>query len=226
MPVSLNDELTNLGLDLNDVNSVFFTTNKLTMWINQAQLNIARRAECLLETSIIPLPSGQYMITAPADVIRINMVTFSPNDPTQIYPLTFKARGEMNSIWYVNQQTPGSYPLFYTTWAHPPTIICQVFPIPAQPGVLQFWYYRLPKDVVNTTDFLDIPEGYEEALRAFVRYNARRNAGDPSWQDDMAMYEALLSNLITNSRNWTDESSQFAQGGSMVPGWLYGGWGS
>jgi len=226
MPTTLATELTNLGLDLDDVAQTYYTPQKLTLWINQGQLDIARRAECLLESTILPCAANNSIYAAPPDLIRINEVTFSPNDITQIYPLTMKSRQEMNAIWYVNQQTPGSYPLFYTTWQQPPVVFVQLFPIPAQDGNLQFWYYRLPKDVTTGTDYLDIPEGYEETLRTFVRYCARRNSGDQIWQDDKALYEESLSNLITNSRNWTDASSQFAQGGAYVPGWLYGGWGS
>ena len=226
MPTTLSTELTNLGLELDDPNAVYFTSAKLTLWINQAQTDIARRAECLMNTAIVPVVSNTSLFPAPPDTIRMHEVTFSPNDPTQIYPLTYKGRQEMNAIWYVNQQTPGSYPLFYTTWSQPPIIFLQVYPLPAQDGILQFWYYRLPVDVVNTTDLLDIPEGYEGCLRAFVRYCARRSAGDPIWQDDKALYEESLSTLITNSRNWTDNAGQFAMGGAYVPGWLYGGWGS
>lgn len=223
MATTLATELTNLGIDLDDANQNYFTSTNLTLWINQACEDIARRAECLMDTITIATTTNQAIYPAPADTIRINEVTYSPNDPTQIYPLQYKGRQEMSSIWYVNQTTPGTYPSYYTTWSQPPIIFVQVYPVPSQPGVLQYWYYRLPKPVVLTTDLLDIPDGYESCVRSYARYCARRQAGDPIWQDDKALYEETLSTLITNSRNWTDASGSFSMGGAMVPGWLYGG---
>lgn len=223
MATTLATELTNLGIDLDDVNQNYFTAANLTLWINQGQEDIARRAECLLQTNTTPVMTNTTIYPAPQDTIRLNEVTFSPNDPTQIYPLQMKGRQEMNNIWYVNQTTPASYPVYYTVWAQPPIIFIQIYPAPSQAGILQYWYYRLPAPVSLTTDLIDVPDGYESCLRAFVRYCARRQAGDPIWQDDKALYEESLSTLITNSRNWTDQSNSFTMGGAMVPGWLYNG---
>lgn len=226
MPTTLQTELTNLSLDLDDASFTYYTSTKLTLWINQGCEDIARRAECLLDTVTTNVMTNQNIISAPPNTIRIHEVTFSPNDPTQIYPLTYKGRQEMNQIWAVNQMTPASYPSYYTTWSQPPYITLQVYPIPAQAGIIQYWYYRMPKGVVNSSDLIDLPDGYISVLRAFARYCARRSAGDAMWQDDKAIYEEGLSTLITNSRNWTDSAGTFAMGGMNVPGWLYGGWGS
>jgi len=223
---TLSAELTALGQDLDDINNVYWTQLALTQWINQGLVTIARKAECLLGTSSVPASTNQSQYPLPPDLVRVHEVTFSPNDPTQIYPLTFKGRQEMNTIWYINQTTPASYPIYYTTWAQPPVTWMQVYPVPAQPGNFTYLYYRLPRTAVLTTDTLDIPDGYEDVLRAFVRYNARRRAGDPIWQDDMTIFQDGLSDLITNSRNWTDNAGMFTTGGVFVPGWLYGGWGS
>lgn len=226
MTTTLGTEITNLGIDLDDTAQRYFTSTNLTLWINQATTDIARRAECLMEyaeTNCFPNVANYPL---PQDMIRAHEVTYSPNDPTQIYPLTYKGRQEMNGVWWVNQTTPATYPLFYTSWQQPPMVMIQLYPVPASVGILSVWYYRLPVPVVNSGDLIDLPDGYEDVLRAYVRYCARRQAGDPMWQDDKALYEEGLSTLITNSRNWTDNAGQFAMGGAWTPGWLYGGFGS
>lgn len=226
MTITVQTEINNLIIDLDDPNQTYFFSSNLIMWINQAQTDIARRAECLMDYQEVNAVTNVASYPLPQDAIRVHELTFSPNDPTQIYPLTYKGRQEMNGVWWVNQTTPATYPLYYTTWQQPPMIMIQVYPVPAENGVFQCWYYRLPVSVSLTTDILDIPDGYEDVLRAYVRYCARRQAGDPMWQDDKALYEEGLSTLITNSRNWTDNAGQFAMGGAWVPGWLYGGFGS
>lgn len=232
MPLTvLQTEITNLGIDLDDVSQAYWTTPMLTMWINQGMLEIARKTECLLGNLTEPASVNQNQYPMPADMIRIHEVTFSPlagmvADPTQTYPLTFKGRQEMNTIWYINQSTPASYPIYYTTWQFPPVTWMQVYPVPAQPGQFTYFYYRTPRQVSASTDYLDIPEGTEPILRAYVRYNARRRAGDPAWQDDLTIFQDGINDLLTASRNWTDNAGMFTSGGVFVPGWLYGGWGS
>lgn len=226
MTTTLLQERTNVLLDLDDVNQNYFDTNSLDLWINQACTEIARRAECLMDYSEANCFANVANYPMPIDMIRAHEVTFSPNDPTQIYPLIWKGRQEMNGVWWINQTTPATYPLYYTTWQQPPGTMMQVYPVPAQVGVLQFWYYRLPVTASNNNDLIDLPDGYEDVLRSYVRYCARRKAGDPIWQDDKAIYEEGLSTLITNSRNWTDNAGQFGMGGAFVPGWLYGGFGN
>lgn len=225
MPTLVATEIQNILLDLDDVNQNYFKNPELLMWINQAQTDIARRGECLLEFGSCNCVASVANYPLPSDVIRVHEITFSPNDPTQIYPLMYKGRQEMNGVWWINQTTSATYPLFYTTWQQPPMIMIQLYPVPAQVGRLDFWYYRLPLQVA-VGDYLDLPDGYEDCLRAYVRYCARRKAGDPMWQDDKALYEEALSTLVTNSRNWTDNAGQFTMGGAAIPGWLYGGMGS
>lgn len=226
MPIQLLTEQQNCGIDLDDINGTYFTPDSLTFWINEACLDIARRAECLMDSETVSTMPMVSTYPAPQNTIRIHEVTFSPNDPQQIYPLMYKGRQEMNAIWAVNQTTPSNYPSFYTTWSQPPFINLQVFPLPSQSGILQYWFYRLPVPVINPTDYLDIPEGYGECVTAYVRYRARRKAGDPIWADDKKLYEEMLGDLITNSRNWTDQTGSISATGTYVPGWLYGGWGS
>lgn len=167
---TLAEEITSLGLDLDDPNQVYFDSTSLAYWINQAQLDIARRAECLMNYEQMDSLANVAYYAAPQDCIRIHELTFSPNDPMQIYPLTYRGRQEMNNIWYVNQQSPGTYPLFYTTWSQPPLIMVQVYPLPSQAGQLQYWYYRLPVEVVNSSDYIDVPSGWEDCLTSYVRY--------------------------------------------------------
>src|SRR6185312_2126934 len=161
MPTTLATELTNLGVDLDDASQSYFTSAMLTQWINQAAVEIARRAECLMDTYEITTVPSVSTYSGPIDSIRINQIYFSPNDPTQLYPLTYKGRQELNSIWYVNQTSLNNYPMFYTTWQQPPYVQCQIFPVPSTTGLLQFWYYRLPIPVQANTDIIDIPDGYE-----------------------------------------------------------------
>lgn len=226
MTTTVQQEINNVLIDLDDTAQVYFDNTSLILWINQAQLDIARRAECLMDYAEANCQPNVANYPMPQDAIRVHELTYSPNDPTQIYPLIYRGRQEMNSIWWINQTTPATYPLFYTTWQQPPMIMIQVYPVPASVGVLQYWYYRLPVSVSAVTDIIDIPDGYEDLLRSYVRYCARRKSGDPMWQDDKALYEEGLSTLITNSRNWTDASGQMSMGGAFTPGWLYGGFGN
>jgi len=160
MPTTVAQEIINLRIDLDDPTGIYWQTADYLVWMNDAQLDIARRAECLMEYAQTSCAANVARYAAPSDAIRLHEVTYSPNDPSQIYPLSYKGRQELNGIWWVNQSTPATYPLYYTTWSQPPFIMVQLFPVPSQIGQLAFWYYRLPIPVANTTDTIDIPAGY------------------------------------------------------------------
>lgn len=59
------DEISALLIDLDDPNQRYFDDDALITWINQAQMDIARRAECLLQTNNVDIDVDVSVVTAP-----------------------------------------------------------------------------------------------------------------------------------------------------------------
>lgn len=102
----------------------------------------------------------------------------------------------------------------------------KLYPIPSQNGTLNIFYYRLPTQTTTTTDYIEVPEGWEDLVVAYVEYKARRVDKDPNWQYAKQEYEEKLQDLINVSRVYHDQM-QFisSMSGTPIPWDLYSdGW--
>jgi hypothetical protein len=101
------------------------------------------------------------------------------------------------------------------------------FPVPSTGGQANIWYARVPKAVSATTDNLDIPEGWSDAVVVYCEYIAKRKDADQSWKDSYQDYKDKLTSLIETSATWHDQMEFITTGRQMVPSWVYGGswWG-
>lgn len=224
---TLTTTLTDVRNRLNDVASGgggYFSDAELTTWINEACRDIARRAEVLLtfNTSVNAV-IGTAKYALPADVVRVHRIEFQPTGSTQVYFIESRTYDELDQIWGTNPNTTRSYPSYYAIWGVPGGSALQVqfYPVPSQTGTFNIFYYRLPIPVVAGGDTLDIPEGWQDMVSLYCEYVARRKLRDPSWQEAKALYDSILENLITVSRDFTDNPRTIIYRGSAVPQWLY-----
>lgn len=202
----------------------FWSDNELTRWINEAQRDIARRVEVLqvFNTTVLAV-AGTAKYNLPANVIRVHRVEFVPNGSTQVYPMESRVYDEMDQVWGVNPSTQRSYPSFYVIWGVPggTALQMQVYPVPSSGGNFNIYYYRLPVDVVAGADTLDIPEGWQDMVALYCEYVAKRKLRDQTWQEAKQLYEETLQNLISVTRDYTDNPRNMIYGGRTQPGWLY-----
>lgn len=205
----------------------FWTPTQIDRWINEAQRDIARRAETIQDISTsIPIFPGIPKYQLPADVIRVHRVEFIPvqnGSPSgyQIYPVQLTTYDEMDQRWGVIQNQQMSYPAFACMWGAPPTLQMQFFPVPSQPGNINIFYYRVPKTLTDDNDVLEVPTGWEDLVALYAEYVARRKDRDPTWQDAKTLYEERLIEFGNVTRQWHDQAQQISIGTSAVPQWLY-----
>jgi hypothetical protein len=224
LTATLSQLLTNSRSILDEASASFWSDAELTVLINDCQREIARRTETLQQTNnAIDGLVGQGIYALPRDAIRLHRIEFQPtNQSTQIYPMEFTTREQLDRIWGFYQQRQSSYPQYAVLWGMPPTITMQVYPVPAQPGTFNIFYYRLPVPLVNSTDTSDIPDGWEDLVPLFVSSMAKRKDHDPTWQEDKATFEERLTYMIDVTRHYHDQSSGNFMADYMggVPQWL------
>jgi hypothetical protein len=226
MPTTLAQAQTAALQVLDDENSLYYTSAELTQWINDACSDIAQSAECLQALDTIQTSANQQQYVMPGDIIRMHKVEWSqlPSGPgSQPFTYTLKALGitEMDSVWGNSHSLPAAWPRAYSFWQQPPNLLMILYPVPAQSGNLNLWYYRLPKTLVNSTDILDIPEGWEPAVREYCIYMAHRKARSPEQSAALQAYQTKLQELISRTRNFHDNASQIFTGSTDIPMWLY-----
>lgn len=228
-PLKLQDLIIQSQMRLAERMSRYFKNDEYIAWINEGCREVARRTETLISfnsTSII-VAAGVGVYTLPGDVIRLHRVEFVPTGSTQTIPVPLSTQQEMDNTWGLNQQSQSSWPMGAVIRGTPgmtgdltPTI--QLFPVPAQPGNLNLFYYRMPQTLVNPGDIVEIPVGWEDLILDYVEYRGWLRSRDSRYQDVKQIFEDKLQTLVDVSRQLHDQENFFinANRGAM-PGYLF-----
>lgn len=222
-PVTLSSALTTVRDFLDEPVAQMWSNAQLTNYLNLAQADVQRKSEALRQTSTVPINTNVQRYNAPPDTFRIYRVEYIPTNSQQTYGLEFRGFNEMDAIWGIYQQYSGTTPSIYTLWLQPPTLQIILYPVPAQAGVMNCYYYRQPVPMVENTDTMDCLPGWEDCLYDFAVYRALRQDADPRWQDQFQLYSDHLNDMIAMSRTFTDQPNFFSTGSSTYPDWLVSG---
>lgn len=235
MPVTLSDVLSRVRSNIDEPTADQWSDTELTNWINDGCRDVARRSEDLLQfDTSLAIMAGQYIYTLPTVMTRINRAEFVPTGSTQTYPVVPSTQAEMDQIWGVNQQSQSSYPSYIVTLGFPggagnALFRCQLYPVPAQAGTLNLYYYGLPyrflDPIANPSELaknVTLPEGWDDLVVLYCEAEAKRKDRDPDWKDAMQLYESKMQNLIDVSRFFHDQAQSVLTSSRLnVPQWLY-----
>ncbi len=224
---TLATTLTNVRDALDDTNTALHTDAQLTVWINEACRDIARRCEVLQTTADIVISAGVQQYTAPTDMVRIYRAEFMQTGETARQTLEYRDFNSMDEVWWAAQRQTSGRPGTYTMWGFPPAVMITLYPTPQTAGTLTIFYYKYPTELsaASPSASLTIPMGWEDLIVDYAEYRALRKARDPRWQEAKSIYEEKLAQMYDQSRRWTDSGSQFVSGygGGHLPSWLVDG---
>lgn len=212
---------------LAEATALYWTDTQINSWLNQGCQDVARRAEVLWKVGTVPVNTLQQDYWFPLDVLRIRKVEFAPQTSAFVYPLTFLGIIEMDSIWGVYQSFPAAWPEQYTIIGgsgFPGAVEAKIrlFPVPAQPGVLNIHYYRTTTNALNSGDPIDCLPGWENVVYDYAAFKAKQADKDQEWREFKQIYETELENLIEMTREFTDQANQVSSGQATWPPWAYG----
>src|SRR5262245_23023473 len=130
MSVTLSNVRDRVRVAIEESTSRFWQDSDLNSWINDGLRDVARRCESVkrFNTSISTV-AGTAKYTLPTNIVRVHRVEFVPSGQTQVYSLEASNYDVMDSIWGVNQSSPG-IPRYYVMWGFPPSLQIQFFPVP------------------------------------------------------------------------------------------------
>ena|SRR5215469_4574502 len=211
MTISVSTMLTQIGYALDDPNNQLYSQTQLISYVNEAQADIARRAEVLQQLNQIPIYNQVRDYMAPVDCLRVYKLEFFQSQSQQIWPLEYVGLVEMDSIWGINQYNRSAWPNVWTSWQQPPKVLIRLYPVPGQAGTITCYYYRSPRSV-GFSDVLDIPMGWEDLIRDYSEFMALRSRADPRWSDAKTLYEQKLDDYIQRSRTNTTAPGRITTG--------------
>lgn len=226
MALTLIDAITKVRSLIDESSSVFWEDDEITRWLNEGQNDIARRSECLRDSSTVSVTAGTQEYSAPTDMVRITRVTYAPTGSNQIYPLTYRDMHSADAIWGTMQATTDGTPAIWTSWGFPPSLTITLFPTPTQDGNINVFYYRLPSTLAQDSDTIEVPGGWEDLVVEYAIMLALRKDGDPRWQEAFTAYTNHFNSLMEKVIRFTDQSGQIDDmHGAFAPTWLYEGMG-
>jgi len=101
----------------------------------------------------------------------------------------------------------------------------QFYPVPAQTGTLNLYYYAMPSDLktdgTDANTFLNVPSGWEDLLVKYACSRAMLKARDDNWQVFMQLYEQDLEHMVEVTRQAHDNGRYIQTMTGYVPQWLY-----
>ncbi len=223
MSRTLGDCRGDLRSRLDEISARFWTDQELNRWLNEGALDVARRGECLADTTTATIAaSSGAAVPLPTDGFRLHRAEFSNDLGVTVYPLEFRDPNEMDEYW-INRTQQMYRPSFLVPSGYPPNWTAGLYPIPASSGTLTTYYYRTPATAVADTDPLDLPSGWEDIAIVYASYVALRKDGNPQWRDAKEEYSEKLASMIDTTRRFHDQSGFIVGGGGgLLPGWLVG----
>lgn len=169
---TLQDYITQVRLLLHDTNANFWTDNQLTLYINQARVQLVRDTGCnrILQTSATvtnqetytygSLPNSNNTI----DVININIYWGN----TRI-PLNYLAWSNFNAqlrYWQSYYNRPIAYSIYGTGTIY-------LGPVPDQVYVMELDTVVLPDALVNLGDVETIPDSWISPVSYYAAHQAK-----------------------------------------------------
>lgn len=207
---------------LNEASARLWTDAQLNTWINEGLRDIARRTETIQKfSSSIAVTANDPTYTLPAEVLRVHRAEWVPTASGLVFPLQLATYNEMDQYWGVNGTTMPGQPQYLVMWGFPPTVEIRLWPVPAEAGAINLFYFRLPAVATLDADTIEVLAGYEDLIVLYCEYIARRKDRDPTWQEAKALYEERVTLMVETTRQWHDQAQVISVGASAVPRWLY-----
>lgn len=155
--MNLGEIITSVKRQFGDDSGVQIFESDIIRWANLAQIDIARKTECIQDhvatDSIVE--DGSYML--PEDFLTVKRVTYNN---AVMYPTTI----EKADIAYPlrEQGNQVGTPNTYFIWGN--ILYLHPWPSTAEVNVLELFYVRLPATLASADEVSEIPESFHEDI--------------------------------------------------------------
>ena len=232
--VTMTQAISNVRSMLDEPNAAFWSDAELQLWINEACADIQRQAEVLRQKALLAVTVNEQNVPMPTDFLRVYKAEFVPTAQNILtYPLEFRGYIGLDQIWGNLQSLPSAFPEYYCFWFSPvgasaagspsPTqLTMRLFPVPAQAGTINLFYYAQAVAASGTAT-IDVLPGWEDICYDYAVYKALRKDADPRWNDQFSIYKDKLVEMISRTHpDWSDQPDYFSTGAAGIPSWLLG----
>lgn len=191
-----------------------WSEDDLKFWSNDALKDIGQRLMVHRDERSYDLVADQAEYDMPEDMVKLYRLEYRQSD-TYIVALEHNQLLMFDDVRGVLRSQ--GWPTAFSTWGYPGgggKIILDRSPSENTTDGLRLYYYRLPREIVEDDDPIDLPAGWERLVSHYVEWNARRKeAKDNRWREAQQLYEALLEEMRRVATLHSDQPSYFSDGG-------------
>lgn len=204
--------------------TAFWTNDELLQWANDGLKDIAQRLLVFRDVKTYDAIAEQAEYELPEDMIKVYRIEYHQSS-TYIVALEHYPFNEFDGVRGVLRSS--GFPSSFTTWGIPGaggTFVLDRSPSEDIASGLRVYYYRLPRPIVEDSDPVEIPAGWERLVRYYVEWHARRKeATDNRWRDANGLYEAGLEQMQRAASQHSDQMNYMSDGGYGRATQIFGG---
>jgi hypothetical protein len=195
----VSDIQTRVKREFGDEESAFISDSDILRWINDAQLDIARKTKTFEVTSQVLSTANTAFYFLPGDFLTMSRVTFEGKT------LRFVSREELDQR-YPNRDK--DYPVGTPEFFHIAKKAIYLYPAPEMTGqVLALTYKQRPTELTLTTEELSVPVEFQLEVLSYCMARAYNMDGQVVVaRDHMGAYE---KNVIEDKALAQDREDSF-----------------
>lgn len=186
-----------------DEASVQISDDDIFRWITDAQLEIVRQNQTLLEaTALTDSIAAQDTYTLPSDLMTLHVIHYSG---FRIRGMSIADFEQHIDGWAVKNAFPNGTPAVYNVWAGKFTL----FPTPdiSITDAIKIFYTKKPTPVASDVDTLSVPEQYHNAIVSFCLQQAYELDEDWNASNNKALQLQSDINNLRNQDQWVERMS-------------------
>lgn len=203
--INLGDVKIRVKRQFGDESGVQITDDDITRWANDGMLDIVTKNEEVLETSsTTSTVVGQQDYPLPTDIMILRSVSSRTTANTSYTPLEGKSFQEFDNLIseWDGPSFGNGYPQIYHVYGG----TLKIWPIPDVASVdgLKIYYSRVPTELVNDGDQIDLPLPYHNAVVNYCLAQAYEL--DEDLQTATYKTAQVTDNIATNKdrEKWTN----------------------
>lgn len=173
----------------NAVNDTFFSDAEMYNYVYDAEMQLAREAQCIRRTYTTSTASDQQEYARPSNAFAVKRITYNGQKLTKI------TDRQDDSLTLFNQTTTATgTPQYYFEWGD----TLSLRPVPSDIGTLKIFTYDLPQAVTNASS-LEVPSRYHLDLALYVV--SQMAAKDKNFEASKAYFDRWTKKLADAKRD-------------------------
>lgn len=181
--------------------SNIFPTTLVREWLDEGQIDLVRRSECLVGNTTVNLTANTREYNLATDILRLKHIYYT--DGTNYYRLHRSSLDELETYGDFPGETAGDPTHYYISMAATPVIGLYPTPDSTVSNGLKYWYVKRPTDLTTAANDPNIPEPYHRVIVLYALWRSlQKDVKNETADRYFQLYEREAEKMVHDMRNW------------------------